>query len=256
MFLQDELSPSNGQQYIPSQLSQPEFYPSNGLPYQPFHPESETPRQLYPSPPQAFPAYVDQGLSASRSTASQDEEHTLSPRSVPWTSNYSLKPAIAPIDTSPPVQAVGKTEPKTAPLLSPVYEHRTPSPSAQRRSGSLRPQSHTNGIYPLVNGESIKENGVLNGRYNGLRIEPPPPTPANKSNSTNSTSSDRQGRAPTTNGNSSGNKSEWQQASANKKKKNRPRSRSGPVLGPKDGPSPSKANGESISRSTFERKGG
>ncbi|TLD21590.1 putative acetate kinase [Venturia nashicola] len=259
IFLQDTVSPSNGQQYIPShlpQFSQSEFYPSSGLPYQTFHPETENPRRLYSSPPQAFPAYVDQGMSASKSTASQDDEPILSPRSVPWTSNYSHKPVVTPIDTSPPVQSAVKTEPKTAPFLSPVYENRSPSPTAQRRVDSLRPQAHTNGIHLLMNGEKIKENGTPNGRHNGHRNEPPPPTPASKSNSTNSSSGDRQGKAPIPNGNFGGSKSDWQQASASKKKKNRPRSRSGPALGPKSASSSSKANGESIPRSTFERKGG
>ncbi|KAE9986112.1 hypothetical protein BLS_000045 [Venturia inaequalis] len=256
MFLQDALSSSNRQQYMPSHLSQSEFHHSNGLPYQTYQHETESPRRLYPSPPQSFPAYVDQGMSASKSTASQDEEHLLSPRSVPWTSNYSHKSAIAPIDTSPPVQAVGKTEPKTAPLLSPVYEHRTPSPTAQRRSDSLRPQAYTNGVHPLMNGERAKDHGVLKGRYNGLRNEPPPPTPASKLSSSNSSSGDPQGKAPIPNGYSNGSKSDWQPASANKKKKNRPRSRSGPVLGPKAASSSSKVNGESIPRNTLERKGG
>ncbi|QDS75129.1 hypothetical protein FKW77_007592 [Venturia effusa] len=255
-FTQDEMSPPNGQQYMPSHLVQSEFYHSNGLPYQTFHPELESSRRLYSSPPQAFPAYVDHAVSLSRPTASQDEAQTLSPRLAPRSKDYSHKPVIAPIDTSPPVQAAGKAEPKTAPLLSPVFENRTPSPTAQRRSDSLRPQAYLNGMHQSLNGERIKESAGMNGRHNGIRDEPPPPTPAGKSHSSNASSGDRQGKAPTANGNPGGSKSEWLPANANKKKKNRPRSRSGPVLSPKSATSTSKANSESISRNDIERKGG
>lgn len=254
IFLQDESNISTGLQNMPGQHPQSGFYHSNGLPLQTFHPETENPRVLYPSPPQAFPAYVDQGLSSSRSIASQEDDHTLSPRSAPWATNFNHRPSIAPIDTSPPVQAAGKNEPKTAPLLSPVYEHRTPSPTAQRRSDSIR-QSNTNGVLPLVNGVRAKENVTLNTRYNSLKNEPPPPTPAAKSNPGSAISNDRQGKAPTSNANSGAIKADWQQANA-KKKKTRQRARSGPVLGPKAAPSSSKGNGESMPKNDFERKGG
>jgi hypothetical protein len=168
----------------PSKFEDPhqsEFFHSKGLPHQTFHPKApipgqlsklidpknfsalsavggleglerglvmnitENPRRVDPSPPQAFPPYVDQGVPTSRSATSQDGTK-LHSKSSARKLNYEEEWEYQDV-TVPSVQAAGKNEPKTAPLSSPLFETHTPSPTTQRRSDNLYQYTDSSTIF-------------------------------------------------------------------------------------------------------------
>jgi hypothetical protein len=171
-----------------------------------------------PSPPQAFPPYMDAAPSKVFSPAHQHQDQ-LSPKTLqsPWSGTVTLgsKPSIPHLDTVKASQLQGKpSEIKTAPVvLSPVYETRTPSPTAIRRSDHFR-QGSLNGVLVATNGDGLPGHALPNGKIH----EPVPPTPQDGAGG--SDERPKQGNAQ----NSSGH---WQTQSGTRKK-NRKRTRSGP----------------------------
>jgi hypothetical protein len=252
-FRQEDLSntsarpPSMFEAAAPNQRhSPPMVQTTNGFSYQSACLESEG---GFSSPLQPFPS-LDPAMLPSK----PDEDHVVSPRSVqhpPWRVPQTLKPSVPPIDTSKGQDPSKQSEPKTAPLLSPVYETRTPSPTAHRRRSDHIRNPSLNGIFPLINGGTGKENGTANGRSHVPRTAGVPPTPTGKSTTVGpSISADKspQSKTPSATSTTSG----WQTTGKSKKKKNRQRSQSGAVIGSNSTP----RRGEPMPTNEAERKGG
>ncbi|KIW00606.1 uncharacterized protein PV09_07803 [Verruconis gallopava] len=166
------------------------------------------PKSTNPSPSQASVSFADSSMSVANSGG--DDQASPNCFQSSWNAPSALtsasKSATLPLDTSKAAHMHGKhPEPKTAPVLSPVYETRSPSPTATRRTDHVR-QSSINGVIAPVNGDSPLING-------NSGMDPVPPTPLN-----DGADRSKQGiTQPSANG-------QWQTG----RKKNRRRSRSGP----------------------------
>jgi hypothetical protein len=227
--------------------SPPMFPATNGFSY---HPPAFENESSFSSPLQPFPSF-DPVLPPSRT----DDDIVLSPRSVQqpaWRGQQTTKPLVPQIDTSKGQDSSKQSEPKTAPLLSPVYETRTPSPTAHRRRSEHIRNSSLNGIFPPMNGGSAKENGLANGRTNIPRSTGVPPTPTGKATTASSPLSGEKQAHNKTPSTATSTTSGWQQNSKGKKKKNRQRSQSGAAV---SGSSNSKRP-EPMPVNESERKGG
>jgi hypothetical protein len=240
--------PSIFESPVPNQRQSPPMFQSpNGFPYNTAPFESEA---VFNSPLQPFPSF-DPAMPPSRS----DEDHTLSPRSAqqpPWRVPQTMKPSIPPIDTSKGQDPSKQSEPKTAPLLSPVYETRTPSPTAHRRKSDHIRNPSLNGIFPLMNGGAGKENGAVNGRSHVSRSVVVPPTTAGKSTTAGSSPSADKSHQNKTPASATSTTSGWQTTGKSKKKKNRQRSQSGAAVGSNG----TARRGEPMPTNESERKGG
>lgn len=194
------------------------------------------------SPPTTdFPPFVEQSVPQSDPRAKVDDHVSPKASQSPWSGPTTTKPNIAPLDTAKAAQLQNKhSEPKTAPLLSPVYETRTPSPTAIRRPDHYR-QTSINGILSPTNGE-VAAGIVLS---NGRPAEPVPPTPITRTDQPNAASNDRDKPAS----------GQWQ---APPRKKNRKRTKSGPNprSSPSIGAADVKSKPEVLPTNEMERKGG
>lgn len=157
-------------------------------------------------PPSSFPP--ERGLaSASTSLELQatssagptivSSSGTPTPATPPRVSSKALpeKSTIPSLDAPPPRSELRKppaVEPKTGPVLSPVLETRTPSPTATRRPGRPAWIASVNGVPSVEEGKNApKANGDVKVPFSGprprsrspqkavqSRKEPVPPTPA------------------------------------------------------------------------------
>jgi hypothetical protein len=209
----------------------------------------------YGSPIQSFPAYVEQPFVPMSPLATQEEESVMSPtrsNQSPW-QTFSPQGASTPASSSKEAKDASKSPSvKSLPLLSPVMETRTPSPSAARKLENWHPLI-VNGN--MANGDSINEKL-------SRPPEPVPPTPLLRTNSasnvTASSSPARplqqlQQRNPQQSG--SNNSNQWQTTDS-KKKTNRKRARSGPVKAQQDGAVSNNKGGQPLPAKPEDRKGG
>jgi hypothetical protein len=215
----------------------------NGIPQQTYGVDPAYIAASFGSPMQAFPAYVDPAVQSSP-LLPQEEESVTSPRTVhqsPWQTITPLATAKS-TSASPPAEthkdvngkdALKSPGTKSAPVLSPVIETRTPSPSAHRRSDNFRPNVTST---PFMNGSVWT---------NGSRPEPTPPTPASRQGGQSAAQAQASKQMPPPplpisagsvapaqgqpSGQSSG-QGQWQQTSTGRKRTGgRRRSKSGPA---------------------------
>lgn len=235
-------SPALSQQYSPPSYQGGALNGFSSYPA-PFETENVPPSH---SPVQPFPSFIDPGLSSS---SSHEDEETVAPKSVQpsaWRVQLPAKTPVPPIDTSQGQDVSKNHEPKTAPLLSPVYETRTPSPTAHRRSEHM-PSLSLNGISPIVNGFPTKGSSSTNGRAHGTRPGRIPLTPVEGSDG----ATHQQIKTPSS---ATSSTTGWQSAGGKKSKKNKQRSHSKSTSAGNSNAKP--RGGEPMPANASERKGG
>jgi hypothetical protein len=232
---------------------------ATGLSLQNMHMDSSGAVTSYSTPTQPFPALVDHY----GQMPPPEEEQVMSPTSMqqsPWQSfaQFGANPSAATIKEAK--DASKSPSSKSAPLLSPVIETRTPSPNVPRKVENRRPLI-INGN--LANGTSINE--ALATRI----PEPVPPTPLSTVTSVNdvtsttpkaavasssSKSSASQQRNPQPSASTTPTTAKEWQTTEGRKRPNRKRARSGPVRANETGTT--NKSGQPVPIKQEDRKGG
>jgi hypothetical protein len=250
------------QEYHPSSYEMENFASNfaSGLSLQNIPTDSNGAAASYGSPKQSFPAYVEQPFVPMSPLATQEEESVMSPtrsNQSPW-QTFSPHGANTPSSGSKEAKDASKSPgSKSLPLLSPLIETRTPSPSVARKIENWHPLIVNDN---MANGESINEKPVR-------APEPVPPTPLLRTNSASNVTatssslrqqqqSPQQQRNPLQLGANSAN-NQWQ-TNDGKKKTNRKRARSGPVKAQQQDGIGSNNNrgGQPLPAKPEDRKGG
>jgi hypothetical protein len=237
----------------PQQVGYPEYLPAMQDPDQML--QSATgyqiqtanmdPASTFNSPLQAFPAYIDAGLSL----ASQEEEMVMSPKTIqqsPWqslhSSNLSALSSAAPKGKEAREHSRSPGS-KAQSALGTVIETRTPSPSSIRKGENSMPVPPN--PTPATNHQSMYST----------TSEPVPPTPAPKTNQEGSKTVQLPHRpgVPQAHASSSLNPNNWHQIPGKKHSKRR-RSKSGSNA--KIVETPGTRGGEPLPEKEEDRKGG
>jgi hypothetical protein len=216
-----------------------------------------------------FPPFAAPIVSSSIQRSADADDAIFSPKSVPpkpWNAPAPAKPHRPALDMNAAAAHVSKqSEPKTAPpragpVLSPVRETRTPSPTVQRRPDFGQRQS-LNGIAGLANGVSSKETVKANGKsaLSRSKNEPVPPTPApllEKTLSQSSADSDKiDNRAASANvtGPAQSKAGQWETKTGKKKRLGKSNKKKGGASQSRTAP---ETSGQAIPANEADRKGG